>query len=195
MIFALTIFILAYIAIASEKFPRHWVALLGGHLAVFFGVLTPSEALAYISWETLGLVAGMFIVVSVLVQAGFFTWLAMTSLRKVNYHPVPLVYYPDLVGNFSGNVYGEHHGHVVSCRFNFAALPFVGNSLRSLLLLQKFAPLTQAEPAPLLVILPMLFWGQRWVSTFPTLPSIRVHSQLPPPFYCWDIFTGPTARL
>jgi Na+/H+ antiporter NhaD/arsenite permease-like protein len=90
MIFALTIFVLAYIAIASEKFPRHWVALLGGSLLILFGVLSPTEALGYISWETLGLVAGMFVLVSILVQAGFFTWLAMTSLRKVNYHPASL---------------------------------------------------------------------------------------------------------
>jgi Na+/H+ antiporter NhaD/arsenite permease-like protein len=90
MAFALIIFVLAYIAIASEKFPRHWVALLGGSLLILFGVLTPSEALTYISWETLGLVAGMFTLVAILVQAGFFTWLAMTSLRKVNYHPASL---------------------------------------------------------------------------------------------------------
>jgi Na+/H+ antiporter NhaD/arsenite permease-like protein len=90
LIFALIIFLLAYIAIASEKFPRHWVALLGGSLLILFGVLTPSEALTYISWETLGLVAGMFTLVAILVQAGFFTWLAMTSLRKVNYHPASL---------------------------------------------------------------------------------------------------------
>ncbi len=90
MIFTLIIFVLAYIAIASERFPRHWVALLGGALLILFGVLTPTEALAYISWETLGLVAGMFTLVAILVQAGFFTWLAMMSLRKVNYHPVPL---------------------------------------------------------------------------------------------------------
>jgi Na+/H+ antiporter NhaD/arsenite permease-like protein len=90
MFFAITIFVLAYIAIASEKFPRHWVALLGGALLILFGVISPSEALEYISWETLGLVAGMFVLVSILVQAGFFTWLAMTSLRKVNYHPASL---------------------------------------------------------------------------------------------------------
>lgn len=90
MLFALIVFVLAYVAIASEKFPRHWVALLGGSLLILFGVLTPAEALTYISWETLGLVAGMFTLVAILVKAGFFTWLAMTSLRKVNYHPVPL---------------------------------------------------------------------------------------------------------
>lgn len=90
MLYAVIIFVLAYIAIASEKFPRHWVALLGGALLILFGILTPSEALQYISWETLGLIAGMFTLVAILVKAGFFTWLAMTSLRKANYHPVPL---------------------------------------------------------------------------------------------------------
>src|SRR5512147_551516 len=90
MLFALIIFVLAYIAIASEKFPRHWIALIGGGLLIVFGVLSPLEALSYISWETLVLLAGMFLLVAVLNEAGFFTWLAMTSVRKVNYHPAYL---------------------------------------------------------------------------------------------------------
>lgn len=87
---ALIIFALAYIVIMTEKFPRHWVALLGGGLLIVFGVLSPLEALAYINWETLGLLAGMFILVSILQEAGFFAWLAMKAVRKVNYHPVYL---------------------------------------------------------------------------------------------------------
>jgi Na+/H+ antiporter NhaD/arsenite permease-like protein len=90
MFFALLIFVLAYIAIASEKFPRHWIALIGGGLLMVFGVLSPLEAIAYINWETLGLLAGMFLLVSILNEAGFFTWLAMTAVRKVNYHPASL---------------------------------------------------------------------------------------------------------
>jgi Na+/H+ antiporter NhaD/arsenite permease-like protein len=90
MILAVVIFILTYVAIASEKLPRHWIALAGGGMLVLFGVLSPFEALAYISWETLGLVAGMFVLVSILQQAGFFSWLAMTAVRKVNYHPASL---------------------------------------------------------------------------------------------------------
>jgi Na+/H+ antiporter NhaD/arsenite permease-like protein len=90
MFFALLIFVLAYIAIASEKFPRHWIALLGGALLIIFGVLSPSEAFSYISWETLGLLAGMFFLVSILQEAGFFSWLSMKSLKKFNYHPVSL---------------------------------------------------------------------------------------------------------
>ena len=90
MVLALLVFILAYIAIASEKFPRHWISLLGGAILILFGVLTPADALSYINWETLGLLVGMFTLVAILVQAGFFSWLAMTSLRKVNYHPASL---------------------------------------------------------------------------------------------------------
>jgi len=90
MFFALFIFVLAYIMIASEKFPRHWVALIGGGLLIVFGILSPYEAFEYINWETLGLLAGMFFLVSILQEAGFFSWLAMKSLKKFNYHPVSL---------------------------------------------------------------------------------------------------------
>jgi Na+/H+ antiporter NhaD/arsenite permease-like protein len=87
MFVAVLIFLIAYIAIISEKFPRHWVALLGGALLIAFGVMNINDAITYINWETLGLLAGMFLLVSILQEAGFFTWLAMNSIRKVNYHP------------------------------------------------------------------------------------------------------------
>ncbi|GAB4580865.1 MAG: ArsB/NhaD family transporter [Anaerolineales bacterium] len=87
---SILIFSFAYIAIASEKFPKHWVALGGAGLLIVFGVLNPQEALGYINWETLGLLAGMFLLVAILQEAGFFTWLAVTAVRKVNYHPTYL---------------------------------------------------------------------------------------------------------
>jgi len=90
MFFTLFIFVLAYIMIVSEKFPRHWVALIGGGLLVIFGVMSPFEAFSYINWETLGLLAGMFFLVSILQEAGFFSWLAMKALKRFNYHPVSL---------------------------------------------------------------------------------------------------------
>lgn len=90
MLIALIVFALAYGLIASEKFPRHWIALIGGGALIVLGVLTPLEALTYINWETLGLLAGMFVLVSVLQESGFFRWLAMAAVRKVNYHPAYL---------------------------------------------------------------------------------------------------------
>ncbi len=87
MITAIAIFVIAYGFIASEKFPRHWVALIGGSALLIFGILSPGEAFNYINWETLGLLAGMFALVAILHEAGFFKWLALTAVRKVNYHP------------------------------------------------------------------------------------------------------------
>jgi Na+/H+ antiporter NhaD/arsenite permease-like protein len=87
---AVIIFLIAYIAIASEKFPRHWVSLTGGAVLILLGVLNFSEALEYINWETLGLIAGMFVLVSILNDAGFFSWLAMSAVRRVNYRPAYL---------------------------------------------------------------------------------------------------------
>jgi Na+/H+ antiporter NhaD/arsenite permease-like protein len=87
MLPAVLIFIIVYIAIASEQFPRHWTSLLGGGVLIALGVLTPTEALSYVNWETLGLLSGMFILVAILNEAGFFEWLALVAIRRVNYHP------------------------------------------------------------------------------------------------------------
>lgn len=87
---AILVFIISYVAISTEKFPRHWVATLGGSFLLLTGVLSPDEALSYINWETLGLLAGMFTLVGILSEGGFFHWLSMTILRKVNFHPTYL---------------------------------------------------------------------------------------------------------
>lgn len=84
---ALAIFVIAYGFIASEKFPRHWVALAGGAVLLVAGVLSPLEAFHYINWETLGLLCGMFALVAILHEGGFFAWLAMRAIKAVNYHP------------------------------------------------------------------------------------------------------------
>lgn len=87
---AILIFVIVYAAIASEKFPRHWVTMLGGCLLVVFGIMSPKDVVDSINWETLGLLAGMFVLVSILTESGFFHWLAMTAMRKVKYRPAPL---------------------------------------------------------------------------------------------------------
>ncbi len=90
MILAVVIFLITYTVIVSEKFPRHWIALAGGAAMLLFGVLTPQDAMTYVNWETLGLLSGMFILVSILHEAGFFSWLAIAAMRRVNYRPVAL---------------------------------------------------------------------------------------------------------
>jgi Na+/H+ antiporter NhaD/arsenite permease-like protein len=87
MLVAVSIFLIAYVVIASERFPRHWVAVVGGALLILVGILNPLEAFHYIDWETIGLLLGMFILVAVLTESGFFGWLALTTVRRTNYHP------------------------------------------------------------------------------------------------------------
>ena len=120
---ALIVFVLAYIAIASEKFPRHWVALLGGGVLIFARVLSPSEALGYINWETLGLLAGMFLLVSILHEGGFFTWMAMASLRQGQFPSHCLFCHPDHSCGFSGDVDGQHYRDAFPRRADTSTLP------------------------------------------------------------------------
>jgi Na+/H+ antiporter NhaD/arsenite permease-like protein len=87
MTIALTIFALTYLLIATEKFPRQAVALLGGTLMIMFGVFDIKEALGFVDWETMGLLFGMFILVAILAEAGFFTWLAIEIAAKLQYRP------------------------------------------------------------------------------------------------------------
>lgn len=90
MVIAPVVFVLAIAAIASKKMPCHWAALLGGALLVLLGVLTPADALGSINWEILGLLAGMFVLVSILVQSGSFSRLTLLALRIFGYRPDPL---------------------------------------------------------------------------------------------------------
>lgn len=90
MLVAVIIFLVIYVVIATEKFPRHWVALAGGAALIIVGTLSPLQAFDYVNWDTIGLLTGMFILVAILTEAGFFKWLALTAVRKVNYHPASL---------------------------------------------------------------------------------------------------------
>ncbi len=87
MAVALVVFAGTYILIASERFPRQAVALLGAMVLVLFKIFPIQEAFNFVDWETMGLLFGMFILVAVLAEAGFFTWLASEVAHRLNYRP------------------------------------------------------------------------------------------------------------
>jgi Na+/H+ antiporter NhaD/arsenite permease-like protein len=102
MALAIIVFLIAYIVIATEKFPRPIVALLGGVVLVVLNVFDLKEAFAFVDWETMGLLFGMFILVEILKEAGFFNWMANTVARKLNYEPIAIfVAFPILAGVMS----------------------------------------------------------------------------------------------
>ena len=84
---AIVIFILTYALIATEKVNRAVVAFTGALLLVLFNIFDINEAIGFISWETIGLLFGMFIIVAALADAGFFTFIALIIARWLKYSP------------------------------------------------------------------------------------------------------------
>jgi Na+/H+ antiporter NhaD/arsenite permease-like protein len=79
---AIAIFILSYVFIISERIHRTKIAIMGGVLLVVFHILTQSEAFAFIDFNTIGLLAGMMILISVLKETGIFSWIAIAIAKR-----------------------------------------------------------------------------------------------------------------
>ena len=99
---AIIIFVLTYICIATEKLDKTVVAFIGALFLILFKVFTLNEAIGYISWETIGLLFGMFIIVAALSDSGFFTYLALLAAKWLNYSPNKIfIFFPIITGALS----------------------------------------------------------------------------------------------
>jgi Na+/H+ antiporter NhaD/arsenite permease-like protein len=76
-----------YAVIMSEKVNRAIVALTGAGIMIIVGVLGQEEAIKGIDWNTLGLLSGMMILVSVSRRSGMFEYVAVWSARAAKAHP------------------------------------------------------------------------------------------------------------
>ncbi len=81
------VLIVTYAFIISEKVNRAIVALIGGGLMIFLGVLDQSEAVKGIDWNTIGLLTGMMILVSISRRSGMFQYMAVWAAKKANANP------------------------------------------------------------------------------------------------------------
>jgi len=81
----LTIFAIAIIFIVWNKIPRSIIAMVGAMLLVFLGeyfhVFSQEEALLSIDFNTIGLLLGMMILVTIIKQTGFLTYVAIKSAK------------------------------------------------------------------------------------------------------------------
>jgi Na+/H+ antiporter NhaD/arsenite permease-like protein len=83
-----TVFLaLVYAAIMAEKINRSIIALLAIGLVVFSGLLTQDEATKGIDINTLGLLAGMMILVSIARRSGMFQYVAVRAAKMANASP------------------------------------------------------------------------------------------------------------
>lgn len=89
---AIFIFLMTYVGIMSEKIHRTICALAGGGAMIYFGLVTQEQAITeFIDFNTLGLLTGMMILISVVKQSGFFQVLAMWALKKSKGSPRELL--------------------------------------------------------------------------------------------------------
>jgi Na+/H+ antiporter NhaD/arsenite permease-like protein len=82
---------ITYAVIISEKINRSIVALVGAALMVVVGVLDQEEAVAGVDWNTIGLLTGMMILVSISRRSGMFQFLAIWSAQAVRAHPAGIL--------------------------------------------------------------------------------------------------------
>jgi Na+/H+ antiporter NhaD/arsenite permease-like protein len=88
---AVIIFLMAYALIISEKIHRTVTALAGAVLLILFQVISQETAFHHIDFNTIGLLIGMMIMVSIVGQTGLFNYLAIWAAKKVNADPVKLL--------------------------------------------------------------------------------------------------------
>src|SRR3712207_3740751 len=81
-VFAVSLFALVLLLIALELVNRMVAALLGAAILVSFGIVTQEEAATeFVDWNTIGLLAGMMVIVAIMERTGVFEYLAIKSAQ------------------------------------------------------------------------------------------------------------------
>ncbi|WP_020573633.1 SLC13 family permease [Actinopolymorpha alba] len=92
---ALSIFVLAYVFIATEKINRVAAALGGAALMALAGIVNAHSAFfaeeTGIEWNVIFLLLGMMIIVSILKQTGLFQFLAIWAAKRARGRPYRLM--------------------------------------------------------------------------------------------------------
>ncbi|MCQ6280745.1 ArsB/NhaD family transporter [Bacillus sp. EB600] len=90
-IIAIGVFLVTYAFIVTEKIHRTIIAMTGGILMVLLGIIDQGTALHHIDFNTLGLLTGMMIIVSITAETGLFNYLAIWSAKKVKGDPLKIL--------------------------------------------------------------------------------------------------------
>ncbi|BBX44253.1 ArsB/NhaD family transporter [Mycobacterium cookii] len=94
-IFASTVFVVAYLLIATERFNKTLIALAGATLMFFLPPINSDEVFyardTGINWDVLFLLLGMMIIVSVVKQTGAFEYVAIWSAKRAKGSPLRIL--------------------------------------------------------------------------------------------------------
>ncbi len=89
---ATALLLLTYAVIISEQINRSVVTLVGAAVMVVLGVIDQDEAIRGIDWNTIGLLAGMMILVSISRRSGMFQYMAIWSAKAAKAHPAGILF-------------------------------------------------------------------------------------------------------
>lgn len=96
-IIAVTIFLVTYAFIISEKVHRTIVAVGGGLVMMALGVVSQETAIRHIDFNTLGLLVGMMIIVTLTGDTGLFRYVAIVAAKSAGGDPVRILVYLGIV--------------------------------------------------------------------------------------------------
>ncbi|WP_409296527.1 ArsB/NhaD family transporter [Peribacillus sp. SCS-26] len=88
---AVTIFLITYAIIITEKIHRTIVALLGAISLILFGIMDQEAAIHHIDFNTIGLLIGMMIIVSITAETGIFKYLAIKTAKLAKADPLKIL--------------------------------------------------------------------------------------------------------
>jgi len=83
---------ITYATIMSETVNRAIVALVGAGVMILVGVLDQEEAIRGIDFNTIGLLTGMMILVSISRRSGMFQYMAVKSAQLAKAHPAGILF-------------------------------------------------------------------------------------------------------
>jgi Na+/H+ antiporter NhaD/arsenite permease-like protein len=87
LVVATTLLVLTYGAIVTDRINRAVVALLGAGLMIVTGILSQEEAIRGVDFNTIGLLAGMMLIVGITRRSGVFEYVAIWSAKAVKANP------------------------------------------------------------------------------------------------------------
>ncbi len=102
VVIATAILLVAYIFIATEKIPKVTIALIGGALTIFLGlvgpdktngeILNPHYFINYVDFGVIFLLVSMMIIVNIATKSGMFNWIANELLKLTKGHPIAVLF-------------------------------------------------------------------------------------------------------
>jgi Na+/H+ antiporter NhaD/arsenite permease-like protein len=95
MYYAITVFVVAYAFIISERFNKTTVALVGAGLMVCLPVMDSPDVFYSedngIDWDVIFLMLGMMMIVSIMRQTGVFEYVAIWAVKRANGSPLRIM--------------------------------------------------------------------------------------------------------